>query len=216
MGLDEQLKALRTQLPAAIERIGVPTYLVDRDYRIRWLNQAATAVFGDVRGRSADAIVAPDQRPRAREQFARKVLGEPATDFEIDLIDRRGRRVHAEVNSVTLRDEHMMVGVFGIVRAEDRSDRVRDVRPPVELTPRQREALELLGQGLSTAQMAEHLGVSPGDCPQPRPRVAPPRRAPLAGGRRRLRTCRGTPRRSSRASRTSAPNSCRDRSRRRS
>ena len=65
----------------------MPSYLADRDGRIRWLNEEALSTFGDARGRLLSSLAAPDHAQRSREQLARKVVGGAGrTDFQIDAI----------------------------------------------------------------------------------------------------------------------------------
>ena len=145
-------------LLATLEPISVPSYAIDRAGTIRWLNGAARSMFGDIRGRQFTSAVAPEYVPRAREEFARKLLGTPVTDFEIELVDLRGRNVLVEISSVPLRNDHRVVGVFG---------QVTDVAEPEErpalpsLTPRQTEILRMLEHGRSTEQIAGELHLSP-------------------------------------------------------
>src|ERR671936_2339334 len=142
-----------------LERVSMPSYLVDRDGRIRWLNEAALALFGDVRGRLLSSLAAPDHAQRSREQLARKLIGGASrTDFEIDTIDRNGRRTTMSVSSVPVRRGQAVVGVFGVAQpcGEASSTRAeRDAASPSEsLTPRQREVLAFLADGASTKQIA--------------------------------------------------------------
>ena len=65
----------------ALERVGVPSYVLDTTGVVRWINPAAERLVGDVRGRQFTSVVAPEDRQRARELFARKVHGlSQATD----------------------------------------------------------------------------------------------------------------------------------------
>src|ERR1700746_1844795 len=59
----------------ALAGIPVPSYVLDTDGVVRWLNPAAERLLGDVRGRHFTSVVGPEDRMRARELFARKVLG---------------------------------------------------------------------------------------------------------------------------------------------
>ena len=144
----------------------MPSYLVDRDGRIRWLNEAALSLFGDARGRLLTSLAAPDHTQRSREQLARKVIGGASrTDFEIDTINRNGERTRVSVSSVPVRRGGAVVGVFGVAQpcgpasgagAEPaEADRVRE-----SLTPRQHEVLALLADGASTTQIATTLGLA--------------------------------------------------------
>jgi PAS domain S-box-containing protein len=141
-----------------LEHIHVPSYLIDTTGVIRWVNPAARSIVGDVRGRQFTSVVAPEETLRARELFAKKIIGgATVTDAGIELIDTDGGRVAVEVSSVPLfRGEHV-VGIFGQV-----SDLVEEphAHPELHLTPRQAEVLELLERGRSTSQIAEELHLS--------------------------------------------------------
>jgi PAS domain S-box-containing protein len=146
------------QLDSVLEHINVPSYVIDASGIVRWLNPAATRIVGDVRGRQFTSVVAPEETRRARDLFARKILGtSTTTDAEVVLIDSDGNRIGVELSSVALVDGEHVVGVFGQV-----SDLVEElhVHPDLQLTPRQAEVLELLERGRSTRQIAEELQLS--------------------------------------------------------
>jgi PAS domain S-box-containing protein len=86
-----------------LEHVNVPSYRIDRSGVIRWVNEAGRRIVGDVRGRQFVSVVAPEETRRARELFARKILGTAnVTDAGVVLIDRDGERVGVEVSSVPL------------------------------------------------------------------------------------------------------------------
>jgi PAS domain S-box-containing protein len=160
MGPATAFRALDARLETAIGEVGVPAYLIDRDGTIRWLNQAATELVGDAVGRKFTRLVAPEDVHAAREIFARKLLGRSgATDFTLRLLDQAGRRVTVEFNSVPVRENGSVVGVFGLGRALQTTEAPGPEAAPA-LTPRQHEILRLLAQGLSTGTIAGTLGLS--------------------------------------------------------
>lgn len=160
MGPATAFHALDARLDAAIAEVGVPAYLIDRDGTIRWLNQSAEEIVGDVVGRKFTRIVAPEDVHAAREIFARKLLGRAgATDFTLRLLDPAGRRVTVEFNSVPVRENGSVVGVFGLGRPLKTTEDPGHESAPA-LTPRQHEILGLLAQGLSTGAIAGSLGLS--------------------------------------------------------
>lgn len=141
-----------------LEHVNVPSYVIDATGIIRWVNPAAQRIVGDVQGLQFTSVVAPEDTRRARELFARKVVGaERVTDSNVDVVGADGSRVGVEVSSIPLfRAEHV-VGVFGQV-----SDLVEEPHehPDLRLTPRRAEVLELLERGRSTTQIAEELHLS--------------------------------------------------------
>jgi len=153
------LSALESmQLDEVLEHVNVPSYVIDSTGVIRWVNAAARNIVGDVQGRQFTSVVAPEETLRARELFARKVVGaERVTDAGVVLVNAAGERVALEISSVPLvRGEHV-VGVFGQV-----SDIVEEPHqhPDLKLTPRQSEILEYLERGRSTSEIAQELQLS--------------------------------------------------------
>jgi PAS domain S-box-containing protein len=147
-----------------LERVGMPSFLADREGRIRWLNEEALSTFGDARGRLLSSLAAPDHAQRSREQLAKKVVGGVVrTDFEIDVIGRNGERITWCVSSVPVRRDRAVVGIFGVARpraetVQEREESLAASGSP--LTPRQREVLALLADGASTTQIATTLGLA--------------------------------------------------------
>src|SRR4051794_24463373 len=141
----------------ALANVGVPSYVLDTTGGVRWMNAAAERLLGDVRGRHFTSVVAPEDGRRARELFARKVLGTAAsTEASRVLVSTGGARVAVEISSVPLMSGERVVGVFGLF--EGRPD--TNPAPHPRLTPRQVEVLRLLEQGRSTQQIAAELHLS--------------------------------------------------------
>jgi PAS domain S-box-containing protein len=146
-----------TDLTETLQRVRVPSYIINSDGKVAWLNDAAAEIFGDLVGRNYLTIVASEDRALAEKQFQRKLDGAPVTDFEVDVLTAEGRRMRAEISSVPLLNG-MCAGVFGVALS---------FRPPTlpserasQLTQRQKEVLCLLGEGASTRQIAEELSLS--------------------------------------------------------
>jgi PAS domain S-box-containing protein len=151
------VRSERLDLEATLENVSVPSYTIDREGAISWLNGAARRLFGNVVGKHFIAVVAPEYQGRARDGFARKLFGATVTDFELELVDGQGRHVVVDVSSVPLRDGDQIIGVFGLLlplRVQERTD------PMHALTPRQTEVLRLLAEGASTSQIAAELHLS--------------------------------------------------------
>ena len=152
------LERLDCEVEEALENINVPSYVLDDHGIIRWVNPAAMALVGDVRGRQFTSVVAPEETSRARHEFAKKVSGTAkTTDGEVILLDGDGDRVLVELNSVRLLRGGRVVGVFGQVKAQAVAE---PSTAHHALTPRQSEVLRLLEHGRSTNQIAEELHLS--------------------------------------------------------
>lgn len=153
------LSLISPQLPPALEEISVPAYVIDSGGRIRWLNDAAKELVGDVTGRMFTSVIDPEDIPRAKSRFHRNLHGKGHRDFAVDVVTADGNEQCVEISSVPLRSRHRAIGMFGLVRPRSESGgRVHKVDG--RLTPRQREILELLADGASTEQIASRLHLS--------------------------------------------------------
>jgi PAS domain S-box-containing protein len=145
-------------LEEVLEHVNVPSYHLDPTGVVRWLNAAARSMVGDVRGSQFTSVVAPEDTRRARELFARKVIGAATvTDAVVEVVAEGGERVAVEISSVPVYRGDHLVGVFGQV-----SDLIEEphVHPELHLTPRQSEVLALLERGRTTKQIAAELHLS--------------------------------------------------------
>lgn len=150
-------------LGAGIERalgdVNVPAYVLDPEGTLVWLNPAAQRLVGVARGRRFTDVVAPPDRPRARDTFARKILGTASvTDFEVDVLRPDGSEARVQVSSAPLRAGHKVVGVFGLV-SRPPEPKARPATHP-KLSPREVEVLRMLAHGASTDQIAEMLHIA--------------------------------------------------------
>src|SRR3954453_19915572 len=103
-------------LEEVLEHVNVPSYHIDAAGVVRWLNAAARGVVGDVRGSQFTSVVAPEDTRRARELFARKVIGAArVTDAVVDVVAPDGEGVAVEISSVPVHRGDHLLGVFGQV-----------------------------------------------------------------------------------------------------
>jgi PAS domain S-box-containing protein len=152
------LHAMDADVETALEHVSVPSYVIDRTGVVRWMNESAKRLVGDRTGRQFTSVVAPEETRRARELFARKILGNTeVTDAAVVVVDTAGEHLAVEISSVPLRRGEHVVGVFGQVSGVLEEPRAH---PELHLTPRQAEVLRLLEQGRSTTQIAEELHLS--------------------------------------------------------
>jgi PAS domain S-box-containing protein len=152
------LESFDYDVEEALENIKVPSYILDDMGIIRWVNPAAIELVGDVRGKLFTSVVAPEEKSRARDEFAKKLLGKvKTTEADVIVLDENGDRLLVELNSVRLVRGGTVVGMFGQVKEQV------DIQPSSAhhaLTPRQAEVLRLLEHGRSTDQIAEELHLS--------------------------------------------------------
>jgi PAS domain S-box-containing protein len=150
------LKQMGADVEGALEHINIPSYVIDTDGVIRWLNEAGRHIVGDVVGKQFTSVVAPEEKLKAREHFARRILG-AAGDASIAVVDKSGAHVAVELSAVPLRKGERIIGVFGQV-----SDVIEEppLHPELHLTPRQSEILHLLELGRSTTEIADELRLS--------------------------------------------------------
>ena len=144
----------------ALERFPLPIWMTDRHGQVRWTNVAARGLFGPVSGVHFSRLIAAERVNDARELFSRKIIGVVETTIQNTILAAVAGQVAAELISLPLRSDGGVVGVIVVARADGAADREGGRARP-NLTPRQHEVLELLSQGLSTAEIATRLGIAP-------------------------------------------------------
>jgi PAS domain S-box-containing protein len=150
------LELVAPHLPPALQDIGVPAYVLDSSGRIRWLNDAAKELIGDVVGQSFTTVVGQEQLPEARARFLSNLQSTGSNDFPIDVVTADGEERRVEISSVALRGRHRAIGMFGLAMPR----RAQQPKADHRLTPRQHEILGHLANGHSTDQIARELHLS--------------------------------------------------------
>jgi DNA-binding NarL/FixJ family response regulator len=154
-----ELRRIAPDLAPSIAKLTVPAYILDRDATVRWMNAAAVARFGDLRGKQISQIVEPADLVLARQEFAAKMLGtQEATEGAVTIRTLDGARQTVEISSTQLLDSGSIVGVFGLANPAD-EPAVPAADSP-HLTPRQLDVLRHVAAGHSTAVIASRLGIS--------------------------------------------------------
>ncbi|HKC66268.1 MAG TPA: PAS domain S-box protein, partial [Pyrinomonadaceae bacterium] len=84
------------------------------------INKAGERIMGYTReetlGMSFRQIVAPEYLEKVRQMIARKLAGEEATAYDLEIIAKDGRRIAVEVNTRLVYQNNVAVGVQGIAR----------------------------------------------------------------------------------------------------
>ena len=143
----------------ALEKVRVPSYVIDRHGIIRWVNPAAREIVGDVRGRQFTSVLSAEETRRAREIFARNISGAvERSDNEVVVVGLNGERITVDISAVPLRDGDQVIRMFGQVVDVEIEEPPPTAHP--HLTPRQTEVLRLLEHGRSTNQIAAELHLS--------------------------------------------------------
>jgi len=149
-----------------VDSLVVPASLHDVAGRFVHMNAAAERACGysdaQLLGRPLTHLLRPDARENVETQFRRAVEGGEPTDFETVFVDADGQLRGTRAQQLPLRDRDTIVGVLIIAFDVSRlpSEPIR-FKPDPRLTPRQREILGLIASGLSTAEVARQLTLSP-------------------------------------------------------
>jgi PAS domain S-box-containing protein len=152
-------KGLGVGVERALGDVNVPAYVIDPDGILVWLNPAAEKLVGDARGRRFTEVISAVDRPRAKDEFTKKIIGTvPVTDASVHVLRPDGSEARIEISSAPLRNGHTIVGVFGLVSRPAETP-ARAAKHP-KLTPREVEILRLLSHGASTDQIAEKLHIA--------------------------------------------------------
>jgi PAS domain S-box-containing protein len=145
------------ELTRTLEKVKVPSFVAASDGTLTWGNEAAKQMFGDLRGRPFATVVVPEDVPLVERQLERKLRGAPVTDYEVDVFTADGRRRRAEISSVPIENGDECHAIFGVVL----TGKPRGPMPRApQLTSRQNQVLQLLGEGASTEQIAKMLHLS--------------------------------------------------------
>ena len=160
--LAAELEALGgANITEALEQLPMPSFVLDRDGVIRWVNDAARAERGDTTGAQWGTVI-PGTESAEVEAVLTQIFcsGDPA-ELTIDLLDADGQAVPREVSAAPLKDGDTVVGVFGVAaRAGPDGWHHSTTAADLGLTERQLEVLKLLAAGKSTGQIADELHVS--------------------------------------------------------
>jgi len=141
-------------LRTTLQKVRVPSFVVDRAGVVTWLNDAASEEFGDLEGHAFSRIIPTESAEFLKRQLDRT---ESATDYTTEVLMRDGHRRSAEVSSVAIDGGDRCHAIFGVVLVHDRQAPRQE--SPV-LTARQAEVLSLIANGASTVQIAESLHLS--------------------------------------------------------
>jgi PAS domain S-box-containing protein len=144
------------EFAAVLQRVSIPSWVIDDDGFFVWVNDAYVELFGDRRGEHFSAMLPAEHLEQVEREFQRKLDGVPVTEYEIEGLLPDGRRVRMDVSTVRLDQTSFCGAVFGIAVTRARPT----TSPRTHLTPRQLEVLQLLGAGASTDQIAAELVVT--------------------------------------------------------
>jgi PAS domain S-box-containing protein len=149
-----------------VDSLVVPVSLHGLDGRFVHVNAAAERASGysndQLLGRHFTDLLRPEARENVASHFRRAVeFGEPA-DFVTVFVDAGGHLRGVRAQHLPLRHDDSIVGVL-ILAFDVRLPPPEFIRlkPEPRVTPRQRQILALVASGLSTAEVASELTVSP-------------------------------------------------------
>jgi DNA-binding CsgD family transcriptional regulator len=146
------------QLGEVLARVSVPSFALDARLKVRWLNDAASHLLGDVRRHDFGRLLAPHDAGRLRFRLAQQLAEGSSYDYDAVLMTGSGALAHCRVSSAALRRDGLVVGLFGLIIGQP-----RELPAPVapdRLTPRQYEVLKLVAWGVTTEAIAAELNLS--------------------------------------------------------
>ena len=118
--VEETLRASEENYRDLVEGARDIIYTSDLSGRFTSLNRAGEQLTGYSREEAVTLnfadIVAPDYLDLAREMLARKIAGQPATVYELDIVTRDFHRLTLEINSRAIYRDGEVVGTQGVAR----------------------------------------------------------------------------------------------------
>ncbi len=159
--LEDELLELGADITPALEDVGVPAALLNKDGVILWQNRASIDLTGDRAGTSWAELAAPDEQPAARDILTRILCGGEPAELTLQLVNADGCYAPMQVSGVPLRSGGSVVAIFGVGQRPDPKKLPPQPRPDTTLTQRQLEILRLLADGRSTHEIASQLYLSP-------------------------------------------------------
>lgn len=160
--VDAVLNRLQEVDMSLVDSLVVPASLHDVDGRFLYVNEAAERASGKSNaewlGRHFTEPLPPEARDKVVALFRRAVESGEPTDFETVFIDASGHLRGVRAQHLPLRSGDAIVGVLILAFDVSRppSAPIGPEREP-QLTPRQREILDMIASGLSTSEIAEEL-----------------------------------------------------------
>jgi two-component system cell cycle sensor histidine kinase/response regulator CckA len=155
--LPEREGALEKRYRDLVESANDIVYTHDLNGQITSFNPAGARITGyspeEVLQMNISQLVAPDQLELAREMTSRKLRGEPATIYELDLISKQGGRVTVEISSRPIVQDGKTIGIQGFAR--DVTEREQAQKILVESEERNRA---ILAAALDCVITIDHRG----------------------------------------------------------
>ena len=148
-----------------LDSLMVPASLHDVDGHFVHANAAAERASGysnaALVGLHHTDLLRPEVRANVETQFRRAAEeGEP-TDFETVFVDAGGHLRGVRAQHLPLHDGDAIIGILILAFEVRRAPPLPAAARNPHLTPRQREILSLIASGLSTAEVASELTLSP-------------------------------------------------------
>ncbi|MGD9561443.1 MAG: PAS domain S-box protein [Pyrinomonadaceae bacterium] len=144
---EEALRESEVKYRDLFENANDLIYTHDLNGNFTSLNRTGELITGYTRDEALtmniSQVVAPASLPAAREMTARKMAGDPATTYEIDILAKDGRIVSLELSTQLIHEKGRPAGVQGIAR--NITERKRHDRAIKDSELRYRQ----LGEGIS-------------------------------------------------------------------
>jgi PAS domain S-box-containing protein len=146
-----------------VDSLVVPTSLHDVTGRFVHMNAAAERASGksnaEMLGHDITYLLPNEVHELVRAHFRRSVESGEPNDFETAFVDASGQLRGVRAQHLPLREGDTTTGVL-ILAFDVRRQPSELVQVRPQLTPRQRQVLEMIASGLSTAEVARELTLS--------------------------------------------------------
>jgi PAS domain S-box-containing protein len=118
--VEETLRTSEESYRDLVEEARDIIYTADLTGRFTSLNRAGEQLTGYSRQEAVTMnfadVVAPDNMELVREMLARKIAGEPATVYELEIVTKDSRHLTLEINSRPIYRDGEAVGIQGVAR----------------------------------------------------------------------------------------------------
>ena len=158
----DQFLEAAAEVMAALDEVPSPAALLDENGTIRWQNKASLGLRGRRVGAHFVEFISADDQPQARALFQRILSRGTSAELAVRALNAHGEYVALDGrwSVVHVRNGAKVVVVLSLGDQDDPGSALSSARASTQLTPRQRDVLQLLSAGRSTKEIAADLSLT--------------------------------------------------------